>query len=199
MPYPDGGEVYAIRGSSFANTYSRDGALVSEDDDVPSQKLVLDAWGAVLRAGGVYRKTASVHAMEAYDDGEIETIVNGAIETRKAYQVGDVIICGPTGERYTMQPDDFAKRYDIKHPRLASDAALVEEGFQMFQATNRIWALALTAAQVKKSFPSGNFMAAWDSPITVEQNDFLAMHYPDGGEIYRVKAADFEKTYASDR
>ena len=33
------------------------------------------------------------------------------------------------------------------------------------------------------------------SPILVEAGDFLAMPYPDAGEIYRIKKSVFVKTY----
>ena len=112
MPFPDGGEIYAIPGRTFLVTYSRDGTLLTGDEaGLLSQEEMLKTWGNKLREASVFAKTSGVHAMEADDDGCLETIVGDSIETRKPYKVGDMIMCAPTGERYTMMRHEFAKRY----------------------------------------------------------------------------------------
>ena len=165
-------------------------------ENVPSQEKVLAVWNELLhRDGAVYKKSTKINAMEALDNGVLETNVGGSIETRSQYEMGDMIMCGPEGERYTMKAADFAVRYDRSKPEPASDPVLAAEGFQMFQATNQIWALAVSTQQVEKYFPAQQFIAAWGSPITVEGGDFLAMPFPDGGEVYRIKGNAFSTTY----
>ena len=199
MPYPDGGEIYRINSGAFGNTYALDRTFMQDEDtqNVPSQEEVLASWDSVIRADGlVYKKSTSMLAMEALDNGVLETIVGGSIETRSEYEAGDMIMCGPEGERYTMKASEFAVRYDRSCPTPAVDPVLADEGFQLYQSTNRIWALEITASQVATYFPEGQFIAAWGSPITVEAGDFLAMPHPNGGEVYRIKSNAFSTSYS---
>ena len=161
MPYPDGGEIYRISNSVLATTYALDRTHMGDDaEEVPSQIAVLKVWSSVLRRdGAIFKKATKVHAMRASDHGTLDTIVDGAIESRSEYEIGDVIIANPEGERYTMSWVEFAARYDVSSPAPASDGSLADEGFQLYQATNQILALKLTAEQVEAYFPALSFVA----------------------------------------
>ena len=189
MPCPAGGEVYRIKRSAFGNTYS-------PDQHVPSQAETVALWQGPLRhEGGVYCKTAQMHAKLALDDGVLETIVDGIVETSKTYEKGDFILHGTQGERYTMAALDFSVRYERNRPTEATEPALVEEGFKRYQAKGKIWGFEVTEEDVQRTFPAAQFIAAWGSPMVIEAGDFLAMPFPQGGEIYRIKRSAFDNTY----
>lgn len=167
-------------------------------EDVPSQQTVLAEWGEKMRGATVYRKSAQIHAKEALDNGVLETIVDGDVETRKSYEKGDIIMCGTKGERYTTTILNFSVRYNRNAPGPAANPKLAEEGFQLYQAIGKIWAWPLTGEDVMNQFPAGEFTATWGEPVTVEEGDFLAMPFPDGGEVYRVKGDEFHDLYGVD-
>ena len=52
-------------------------------------------------------------------------------------------------------------RYDLEHPQVATDPLLETEGFFMFRASAKIWAISLEDSAIKNNFPSGKFIAAW--------------------------------------
>ena len=80
-----------------ANTVSR------ETGELPTQEAVLEKWDDVLRSDStdVFKKTAKVHALEATANGSL-VVIQGEIETKKVYEKGDFIVCGPSGERQVM-------------------------------------------------------------------------------------------------
>ena len=68
MPYPTGGEVYAIKGPLFDNTY----ALEDPKSRVPTHNELDAKWSVVLRnkEGSLHRKSEVVYAKatgEKYD------------------------------------------------------------------------------------------------------------------------------------
>ena len=141
-----------------ADNVSKHGTLES-CEEVPSQENMLEQWDNVLRDNrSIFKKTAKIHAIEATANGSL-TVVEGASEVSKPFEKGDYILCGPKGDRYTMRALDFAVRYDCNRPQAATNAELAEEGFQLYQATNRIWALKLTVEQVETYFPALSFIA----------------------------------------
>ena len=195
MPFPVGGELYRIKSSAFANTYT----LHTEDGFVPSQAEVLSHWeGALRNDGQIYCKTSKMHAKLASADGTIETIVDGIVEACNAYEKGDYIMHGNRGGRYPMGALDFATRYQNAKPEPALDPALGAEGFMLFRPTGKIWARLLTTDDIKRHFPASQFIGKWGGPVAVEPSDYLAMPYPAGGEVYRIRKNLFSNTYAPD-
>jgi hypothetical protein len=190
MPFPAGGELYRIEKGAFANTYAKDGF-------VPSQAETLAQWqGALRHDGGVYCKTARMHAKLATADGVLETVINGVVETSKKYNRDDFIMHGTEGERYTMSAVDFTGRYEHSSPEPATDPKLAEEGFQLYRSTGKVWARQLSADEVSMRFPMGEFIASWGSPMKIAAGDFLAMPFPSGGEVYRIEETAFNATYS---
>ena len=129
---------------------------------VPTQKTVLSRWGDRIRTSGdVYAKMTQIHAKEAIDNGVLETVVDGDVETRKTYEKGDIIMCGSEGQRYTTNILGFSLRYDLNAPEPASNLTLAEEGFQLYRAIGKIFALELSHDESADHFPAGEFMASW--------------------------------------
>ena len=153
--------------------------------------------GRSSRSGILYVKTRKVHAMFADAAGMLDTVVGGVTEATTPYVAGDVIMVGSRGGRYVVKSASFALRYDTRDHMLepAEDAALAAEGFKLFRPLGIIWALQLTPEHVAESFPGGGFTGHWGKTAAVAPNDFLAVPYPHGGEIYVIPGPLFHTTY----
>jgi Ca2+-binding EF-hand superfamily protein len=162
---------------------------------VLSQGEVMAHWADTLRHDGrVYCKTTNIHAKVALESGVLETVVGGIVEARKTYEVNDYIVCGSRGGRYPMRAADFISRYERGRPQPATDPALGEEGFRLFTPTGKIWARQISDTEVEAHFPAGKFLGK--GSVDVFADDFLAMPFPTGGEIYVIKQSLFVNTYA---
>ena len=164
---------------------------------VPSQTEVLELWGPTVQSeGGVYYKTTKVHARIALKDGELETVVDGHVETHNKYKKGDFIMCGSRGGQYPMTSENFKKRYEHNHPEPANTEELAEEGFERYRPIGQIWAHTLSTVEVNEHFPARQFMGKWGSPVSVEPGDALAMPFPKGGEVYLIRKSLLSSSYA---
>ena len=166
------------------------------DADIPTQAATCEAWENRVRSSQVYAKCIKCHAMQTTTAGQLDTIVNGVKETTKSYEVGDWIVMGPSGERYSMDNKGFTKRYIVDTPNEAQTPELAAEGFKLYTACGRIWARQISEAECAEYFPSGQFLAAWGEAMAVNPGDYLAVPNPQGGEIYRIETSAFMKTYA---
>uniref|UniRef100_A0A6T1GLY1 Uncharacterized protein n=1 Tax=Alexandrium monilatum TaxID=311494 RepID=A0A6T1GLY1_9DINO len=162
---------------------------------VPSQAEALEAWRDRLMAGQLYQKVTPMHARLAVEDGVLETVINGKVETTKTYKAGDYILLGTEGEKYVLGADKFGERYDLATVEDAGDADLSSQGYKVYRPTGRVWAAQLDADAVQAAFPAGKFIAAWGSEMVVEAGDYIATPYPAAGEIYRVEKSAFANTY----
>ena len=195
MPFPAGGELYRIKQNDFESSYAQH--II--DGYVPTQAEAIAEWSVALqKEGRVYCKTTKVHAKLVTKDGEVETVVNGVTESPESYSKGDFMVQGKTGERYSMTARDFEIRYERSRPEPASDASLAEEGFYLYRPIGKVWACELTVVAITTHFPAGKFIASWNSPVTVEAGDFLAMPFPAGGELYRIEKGLFFASYSLD-
>ena len=190
----------AARSFAFAGALAQVPPELQEElEDVPSQQTVLQEWEEKMQTSSFrYRKTTPIHAKEAPDNGLLETVFNGVVETRQAYEKGDMIMCGIDGERYTTTLRNFALRYDRNAPEPAGNPLLAEEGFQLYQPIGKVWAFELSADDIVTHFPAGEFTASWKEPVTVETGDYLVMPFPAGDEIYRVRGHAFNDKYFPD-
>ena len=94
-----------------------------------------------------------------------------------------------------VKPGDFGSRYYRYQPEPANDPALGEEGFFSYRPKGMVWTHELTETDVMRSFPNGQFMGQWGSVVNVTTNDFLAMPFPGGGEVYCIPGALLSATY----
>ena len=207
MPYPAGGGLTVIERASFSEKFmdvsfsivAAQGTWMSQtapDESVPSQAQVLAQWRQKLQEDvRTYRKTTKVHAMLCLEDGTIETIVDGVVETRKRCKRGDFILIGSAGGRCTMNELSFTTRYDRTRPEPAADPSLTKEGFQLYSPSVRIWAHALTKGDVSTCFPTGRFRSRRGGLVTVQPGDTIAMPYPAADEIYAIPKRIFAASY----
>eukprot|EP00440_Ansanella_granifera_P045533 gb/GFBE01049329.1/.p1 GENE.gb/GFBE01049329.1/~~gb/GFBE01049329.1/.p1 ORF type:complete len:784 (+),score=158.80 gb/GFBE01049329.1/:1-2352(+) len=221
-PKEHASEVYMIHSHVLQQTYApaeekvavaklswyQSGVLSAR---VPSQEELLQRLGPVLlERGRRYRKMKRAFLRPAKEGEVLETIFDGKIETTNTAKKGDWIVRADTShkERYILTPEKFAAAYDPNSGCAVSgveDAeALTAEGFKAYVSRARIVAMAMTAEDLVRYFPSGNFMAAWGQPMLVEESDFVAgvpcsASLQDGfKEIYRIEKTAFGQTYALD-
>ena len=191
IPFPNGGELYRVKQSAFDKTYSLRNAQV----DVPTQAECLAYWeGALREQDNIFCKVGQVNAKVASEPGIIETVEAGERQTSKCYERGDFIVSGVSGEQYAIAAPDFTVRYDLARPEATSEA-LAAEGFQLFRPTGMIWAHKVTMLDLAMHFPAGEFVASWGSRMVVSAGDYLAIPFPAGGELYRIKASSFSEVY----
>ena len=112
MPFPDGGELYRIKGNTFDSIYD----VALQDCAVPTQSEVLVQLETRLKSSSIYAKTQYVHARVATDAGVLETIVSGNVEARNSYGAGDFIMRGSRGGQYPVRlcPNAFSIRWLAK-------------------------------------------------------------------------------------
>ena len=187
-----GGRVRLVRRNRFEESYK----LHTMDNYVPLQAEALAHWDRTLRNfGRVFGKTVEVHAKLMTEDGTIETVVDGVVEARANYRPNDYVICGSRGGKYAMRAMDFSARYRLNSEGEA-DPALARDGFLLYAPKGKVWALMLTAEDVERRFPAGQFIGKWGGAIELRAGDILAMPWPAGGEVYLIRKDLFLRSYA---
>lgn len=153
----------------------------------PKQKLDLstEEWTERLAAAPVYAKKGIVSARQVAEREEVKTtLADGTEETVNVAEPGDVVVTNPSGEKYVLKPDNFAKRYD----------ATEEEG--VFRAKGMARAVQNpTGADVE-------IMAPWGEPQYGGPDCMLATVFdPEqpgviGADRYIIGRDEFLATYA---
>lgn len=88
--------------------------MASKDKDggVPQEKAIAEA---LDRDGKIYGKSGEYRAIRAAAPTPVETVLaSGTKETKNTARPGDYILTGVGGERYVVEPDVFAARYEPK-------------------------------------------------------------------------------------
>ena len=135
-------------------------------------------WGAILRREGfIYVKSTKVHAKRMTEEGTVDTVVDGKIEARRAYEKGDYLICGSRGGRYPMPEHQFSSRYSTTHPDPASDPALASAGFKLFKAKGKVGALALLAGPLLPALLTPVTGQVWSHTLAPGE---VTEHFPSG-------------------
>lgn len=195
VPFPEGGEVYGIDRSVFERTYAEQ----DRSKHTPSQTEALEYWETVIRREGTTFCRPKLHAYCATEDGETSSAVSpeGSTKTttrRLSYKKGDIVLQSAKGERRIVDESDFAVQTD-PCPTNTDDSALAKEGFEIYQSTAKVWAREISLDEVTTHFPAGLLVASWGSPTEVLSGDFLALPYPNGGELFCIKRAVFKRRY----
>lgn len=154
------------------------------------KELLLKARPLLEREGRLYRKTTRVFARRALQGEVVETVTSDGLETANVAKAGDWLVRNQTeaAEMYLISEPTFAQRYRYLHP--------VEGDWAEYEAVGRVRALELTPERLKAlQLPAEfQFIAAWGSPMSAQQGDFLAC--PENfSEVYRIARAEFEQTY----
>jgi hypothetical protein len=109
------------------------------------------------------------------ESGRTDTSVGGELETTRAHSAGDVMVCGPEGEKYTMPMKKFKKNYEGE----VGGEVTVEQ-------TPRMVAQYSGTEQI-------SFTASWGEAMVLKPGDYLVKE--GEGQYYRIEKGIFEKTY----
>jgi hypothetical protein len=129
---------------------------------------------------------ANIDSMPALSFGksgeqfQLETVTEDGHETVKAVNVGDVIVSGPSKEKYNIGPEaKLAKNYPIEagNGRRKPDINAVR-----------------MVAKYTGSQPV-SFTAPWGSPMTLKPGDYLVQEPGTQDQFYRVARYEYEQTY----
>lgn len=114
---------------------------------------------------------------------EVVTEIGGERETKNTAHPGDVVVCGPKGERYVVKPRKFLQLYnvvdEVARPRpLPRQVAVVTRA-------------DLRKAGIKEDHLE--FAAPWGETMLLKAGDVLVRDGTAG--YYRVEKAAFAETY----
>lgn len=105
---------------------------------------------------------------------QIDTITSDGKETTNVARQGDIIISGPSKEKYVMKPEKFQKMYQGNF----ASRVIPEQTPRMvahYTGTDTV-----------------TFMASWGEQMILKPGDYLVK---DGEHYYRIARAEYEKTY----
>jgi hypothetical protein len=152
-----------------------------------NQKLDLstDEYTERFTKAAVFAKKGKVEARQVTQREEIRTtLANGAEETVNLAERGDMVVSNPTGEKYVLKPDNFAKRYE----------ATEEDGIYRAKGLARAF-----------QNPTGSdiqIIAPWGEPQYGDPDCMIATVFdpenPDfiGSDRYIIGGEEFQATYA---
>ena len=173
LSFPHGENLSVVDAEKFEDKYHT-GTTESIDDQTVSQAETLRQWNSILwREGLVHTKVTKVHAKRMIEEGTIDTVVDGKVESRRSYDQGDYVVCGSRGGRYPMTAQAFSSRYDVSHTDPASDQALAKAGFKLHTAKGKVWSHKLTPKEITEQFPSGRFFGKCKSRALIEHSRLL--------------------------
>jgi len=103
----------------------------------------------------------------------VETFTSDGKETQNTAKDGDIIMCGPSLEKYILKHDKFLEKYEI-----INGIAIPEQSY-------RNVAEYLDEEEIM-------FTASWGELMVLKKNDFLVK---DGDHYYRIARKEFLETY----
>lgn len=106
----------------------------------------------------------------------IVTVTSDGKETENTAKPDDVIVSGPSQEKYVLTDDKFNKLYTVDK----NGTAVPEQSPRYvahYQGPNTV-----------------KFRASWGEDMILKPGDYLVKE-PDGKGYYRIAAAEYEKTY----
>jgi hypothetical protein len=86
-------------------------------------------------------------------------------------------------------------RRSVQRQRDTSTTPFYDSRAYRYAPRGVVWARLLSEQDIAAHFPDGGFTAHWGSIVTVAPNDYLAVPYPDGGEVYVIPGQLFAETY----
>lgn len=108
---------------------------------------------------------------------EFDTITDDGKETTNTALRGDVIISGPSKEKYAIKNAKFEKLYEGKFGSTVVPDSSPRE-----------------VAQWPENKPATELMASWGDTMPVKPGDYIVKE-PDGNGYYRIARKEYEQTY----
>jgi hypothetical protein len=160
---------------------------MSEQEAKSSKKLDLstDEWTERLANAPIFAKKAIVEAREAAEQEEVRTTLNdGTEETVNTAEKGDIIVTNPSGEKYVLKPDNFAKRYETTDQEGVFRAKGMARAIPNPEGTD----IEITAPWGEPQYGGPDSMVA--TVYDPEQPDVI------GADRYLIGGEEFKQTYA---
>jgi hypothetical protein len=105
---------------------------------------------------------------------DVETTTADGKETQNKAEVGDVLMSGPSAEKYVLKPAKFKKMYDVKN-----DIAVPEQSDRMTARYD--------------GTTSFTFPAPWGEQMVIKPGDYVIKEGP--GKFYRIAKKEYTQTY----
>lgn len=148
-----------------------------EDSDTEAEVAFVEIDTADYDFTGMpyYKKCAIVGARQAVAGEEIETIVDGLLETVNVANDGDYVVRNPGGEEYIVEQARFESRY-----------TLIEGETDQFLSTGE----PVQAIELDQNV---EFVAPWGATQYILAGGFLIFNVD---EVYGIQRQEFIDTYA---
>jgi hypothetical protein len=111
---------------------------------------------------------------------------DGSIETTNLAKSGDIIMSGPSCEKYVLSPDNFCKFYE------ARSSNKKEEGDGVYVIPNQS---PRFVAKYTHDDRCVTFTAPWGETMLLKPGDYLVKDIGGDGCYYRIAEAEFKETY----
>lgn len=105
---------------------------------------------------------------------EVETILPDGKETKNKANVGDIVVCGISREKYVIRKEKFASLYS---GTIGGSVTVIPQSREVARYTG---ADTIT------------FKAPWGEDMVLKSGDYVVK---DGSGYYRIAKAEFERTY----
>jgi hypothetical protein len=131
-----------------------------------------------------YKKSGVIQVKEVTPGTEIQTIINGQLETKNIAQEGDFLVTNSTGEVYLLSTSKLNDRYTfLGKSEYGPDV-------ELWTARGIAWAIQYTGDE------SFTFKAPWNEDMLCNPGDFIVSpvrgQYTD---VYRIEQSIMDVTY----
>jgi len=116
---------------------------------------------------------------------EIETIINGKLETKHILQRGDYVLCGKKGEKYGHKLEKVLDLFDIG---IIKNKEVIRTGFKLTKKNCK----KLTKSNIEKG--RVKITASWGEEQIMNVEDYILLELDNSG-YYGIEKEAFKKTY----
>lgn len=146
----------------------------------PRRRLSQDELAEYFLDPELFKKVGTVSIRAAKHGEQVETIIDGKVETTNIATDGDVVVKGPKGEEYIIDKAAFESRYTGPEPT---------EEYQDYKPTGKTYAVSWDDGPII-------FTAKWGEDMILDDGDFLCSPTEvPSGDLYRVEGEVFGQTY----
>ena len=116
---------------------------------------------------------------------EIETVINGKLETKHTLQRGDYVMCGKKGEKYGHKLEKVLDLFDIG---IIKNKEVIRTGFKLTKKNCK----NLTKSNIEKG--RVKITASWGEEQIMSIDDYILLELDNSG-YYGIEKEAFKKTY----
>jgi hypothetical protein len=142
----------------------------------PTRKKKLKYAFYDLEEGMINRMPKMSYGVNPDSAKTVVTILPDGKETKNVANMGDIIVCGVSGELYVIRAEKFSRLYDgVSGQTVTPEQS--ERSVARYTGSKTI-----------------TFTASWGESMIVKTGDYVVRE-SDGSSYYRIAKAEFEKTY----